>query len=752
MLNPPSGVTAANYWAAIKAGKPTHVRITFLGQDIVLTDEDIDVSTGITISDVLNSDTDLVFGKAVCKQVSMQILNSSNLTGLVWTGEFTLEFGVEMGTPGVTQWVTVGTFAGDKPKNVTTAQTIAFDAYDRMKKFDILADDFVKGITYPATLSTIYSNLCSFVGVSKVGGNELANIMSRSFASAPAEMEGYTCRDLLAWIAEAAGCYAKINAAGNCQMVWFTDNTSHTVSADEEFSVETGDVYAGLTWDEADTYTWDEIGAMTWNDVCGYEEAYSIDQIQVKQLDNDLDINYPYPYGGNVYMIVDNPFLQIGSAAQITSYIKPIYDRLVAFGGYLPVGISCIGSWCVEAGDMITISVQGNSITFPIFVKTMRWNGAIVDEYETTGQKDRAVYTSDKNKQKVLTNKEIKLYVDGNFYGVISGIEIIEDGVKISGGKFIQIRSGGSFTVESGNFTIDQNGSVTIKTNLALGGSGNSGGTLTIYDANGNQIGKWDKDGISALSGTFSGQLSSPTGNLGGFTINGNKLEAGVLKLDADNKEVVAGNWYFGQAGLSFNNPSEPLSLPFVLNNFNVGLETGKVGMYIRQQYWDSNYVNQLFFALPEPVSGSTEHYVWMIQASKTSSSKTFILYADVPSGVDSGIGAPTAHITHIYADNVHYGTLSQFSSREVKHDVKPLKPMGEKIDKLAPVTFVYDDDDTGTERMGLIYEETVKVMPEICLKDSHDNKAINYVELIPALLKEIQDLRRRVKELEGRI
>ena len=711
MLNPPSGVTATNYWAAIKAGKPTHVRITFLGQDIVLTDEDIDVSTGITISDVLNSDTDLVFGKAVCKQVSMQILNSSNLTGLVWTGEFTLEFGVEMGTPAVTQWVTVGTFAGDKPKNVTTAQTIAFDAYDRMKKFDILADDFVKGITYPATLSTIYSNLCSFVGVSKVAGNELANIMSRSFASAPAEMEGYTCRDLLAWIAEAAGCYAKINAAGNCQMVWFTDNTSHTVSADEEFSVETGDVYAGLTWDEADTYTWDEIGAMTWNDVCGYEEAYSIDQVQVKQLDNDLDINYPYPYGGNVYMIVDNPFLQIGSAAQITSYIKPIYDRLAAFGGYLPVGISCIGSWCVEAGDMITISVQGNSITFPIFVKTMRWNGAIVDEYETTGQKDRAVYTSDKNKQKVLTNKEIKLYVDGNFYGVKSGIDIKEEGVEISGGKYVKIKSGGSFVVDSGNFEIDAEGNA-----------------------------------------TFGGELTSPSGDIGGFTINGDKLESGVFTIDAASKEIKAGNWYFGQAGLSFNNPSEPLSLPFVLNNFNVGLETGKVGMYIRQQYWDSNYVNQLFFALPEPVSGSTEHYVWMIQASKTSSSKTFILYADVPSGVDSGIGAPTAHITHIYADNVHYGTLSQFSSREVKHDVKPLKPMGEKIDKLAPVTFVYDDDDTGTERMGLIYEETVKVMPEICLKDSYDNKAINYVELIPALLKEIQDLRRRVKELEGRI
>ena len=49
---------------------------------------------------------------------------------------------------------------------------------------------------------------------------------------------------------------------------------------------------------------------------------------------------------------------------------------------------------------------------------------------------------------------------------------------------------------------------------------------------------------------------------------------------------------------------------------------------------------------------------------------------------------------------------------------------------------------------MGLIYEDTIEIMPEICIQDEA-NKAISYVELIPALLKEIQDLRKRVAELE---
>lgn len=708
MINPPSGVTAANYWNAIKAGKPTHVRITFLGQDIVLTDEDIDVSTGITVNDVLNSDTDLVFGKAVCKQVSMQILNSDALAGLIWTGEFTLEFGVEMGSPAVTEWVTVGTFSGDKPKNVTTAQTIAFDAYDRMKRFDILADDYVKGISYPATLSTIYSGLCDFVGVSKEAGSELPTIMSRSFSSAPAEMAGYTCRDLLAWIAEACGCYAKINASGKVQMVWFADNTGHTVSADEEFSVETGDIHAGLTWDEADSFTWDEIETMTWNDVCGYEEAYSIDQILLKQLDNDLDINYPYPYGGNVYMIVDNPFLAVGSGSDITNYVKPIYDRLVAFGGYLPVSMDCIGNWCVEAGDLITISVQDNSISFPIFVKTMHWNGAVTDEYEATGQKDRAVYTSDKNRERVITNKEIKLYVDGNFYDVKSGIEIKEEGVEISGGKYVDIKSGSSFSVESGG-SIDIHGSGT----LSLEGSTveiKSGSTFDVDSTN--------------------------------------------FKISSEDKKMVSGNTIFSDEGLTFirNEHDVDLKCGMGLTGIIDRLEDTQ-GTTIRfDHYWQSVY--QFF-----------RGYVEFVFVDHNLAYK-FLQIMDSDDDFQIMAGKRDHGSTHIdnfpivfpyltcsidfIGQNIYYKYLIQNSSRDIKHNITDLPPVGEKLDQLRPVTFVYDDDETEKQRMGLIYEDTVEVMPEICT-DNESHKAINYVELIPALLKEIQDLRARVKQLEER-
>lgn len=115
--------------------------------------------------------------------------------------------------------------------------------------------------------------------------------------------------------------------------------------------------------------------------------------------------------------------------------------------------------------------------------------------------------------------------------------------------------------------------------------------------------------------------------------------------------------------------------------------------------------------------------------------------------------GTPTPTMPYIgdssHAPNIYYTNLYQGSSKEVKHNIQPLQDEGEKIDKLYPVTFVYDNDATEKKRYGLIYEDTIPVMPEICTGDE-GQKAINYIELIPMLVKEIQDLRKRVKELEA--
>ena len=87
-------------------------------------------------------------------------------------------------------------------------------------------------------------------------------------------------------------------------------------------------------------------------------------------------------------------------------------------------------------------------------------------------------------------------------------------------------------------------------------------------------------------------------------------------------------------------------------------------------------------------------------------------------------------------------------SSREVKKNITPIAECGDVLDELAPVTFIYKKDAENIVHSGLIYEDTIDILPQIC-HDDGKTKSIDYTDLVPYLLKEIQSLRSRVAELE---
>lgn len=95
------------------------------------------------------------------------------------------------------------------------------------------------------------------------------------------------------------------------------------------------------------------------------------------------------------------------------------------------------------------------------------------------------------------------------------------------------------------------------------------------------------------------------------------------------------------------------------------------------------------------------------------------------------------------------WGTNQSGSSRAYKKHILPLQTATNIINLLHPVSFYYKQD-LEQQRYGLIWEDTYQICPEICHKDNKTNeKTICYSELIPYLLKELQDLRLEVIQLE---
>jgi putative hemolysin len=94
-------------------------------------------------------------------------------------------------------------------------------------------------------------------------------------------------------------------------------------------------------------------------------------------------------------------------------------------------------------------------------------------------------------------------------------------------------------------------------------------------------------------------------------------------------------------------------------------------------------------------------------------------------------------------------GTITTGSDYRIKEDIKPLQLEDYSVDNLNPVTFKFKKDDK--ESIGLIAHELQEFYPFLVEgeKDGETTQTVNYNGLIGVLIKEIQELKREVKELK---
>lgn len=309
----------------------------------------------------------------------------------------------EFGPDGADKWeyVPLGTFHIDTPTKRKVA-TISCEALDGMQKFNVDADDWWAGLTWPMTRGELLARVCDFVGVTP--GTAMFLGSDTSIPSAPIAGNGLTGKDVLGWIAESAGSYARMSRAGALELVWFTAQDV-TLSQNQHF----GDAPAEYT-------------------------TPAITALHVMVMNSDLGVVVPDEPGDNEYQIMDNPLLYGSTEADIKPLLTPIYDRLAAFAAYAPNSVEAVCDWALEAGDIIQVTGgDGETRTLPIFRMVLRWaGGGVRATYECTGGTGRKPAPSAKRKEFARYRAYHKLEVDitgihseiGDVKGNVANLEL----------------------------------------------------------------------------------------------------------------------------------------------------------------------------------------------------------------------------------------------------------------------------------------------------------------------------------------
>lgn len=754
--------TIAECHEAAKMDATCHIRLTFQQQGIVFTESDIE-SAGVDYDLILNGDNDLVFGKAVMAEFKTCMFMSGQTAQLVWENEFLFEIGMDIDEER-TVWTKIGLFTGTRPDKVNSMGLIDFVACDRMQKFDILADQWIDGLSYPMTLRQMYDSLCRYVGVYNEIGDELVDIMNKTYTNAPIIAHGMLCRDILALMAEAAGCYARITPEGKVKMVWFKDHTDYQLDERDEFSCQSLGIHfanTSTTWEDLEDSSWEDLEDTTWSDLEYYEQQLKIVAVSSRQTEDDIGFTYPSNHSdGNVYLIVDNPYLLISNNADAADILGPIYNRLRAFGGYLPMSVDCIGNPLIEPGDMITVSIHDDFVRMPIFYKSMNVTMGCADRYEITGNVKRAEVPEsvreelrNGGKRHIFRNDIDQLYSEIFDDNHGSRIEQNANGITQLAEKKARIRYNASAPTGTTGDPLEV-GDYWLKTttNEMYRFNGSRWYQVNYSDPNKYTVQSGidiKPEGVEISGGKYVKILAGATGTADGAF----DVDAQNFKINSVEKKVQIGNWEFNRYGFESDSSWEAYGNTyhehFRICDLNISHQRPEHSEAIfaydfshyraDEQYPDVVTRDVACFDLISHDGIRGLYHQLRLEFNWTAELGNYAYWWPVNDDL-----------------KVYYkGTVIAQSSREVKENIQELNNVGIVIDQLAPVSFSYKADPVKSKKFGLIYEDTIDILPEICISTNGidaNTKAIDYTGLIPILLKEVQELRKRVATLEEKV
>lgn len=249
-----------------------------------------------------------------------------------------------------------------------------------------------------------------------------------------------------------------------------------------------------------------------------------------------------------------------------------------------------------------------------------------------------------------------------NKYDIVSGVDIVSNGVEISGSKYVKIKSGGLFTVEGNNFSIGADGSVSMTGSITATGGNIAGFTIRAYDSTVPTPGAI-YNGVSALNDTSNNGVYLGTDGL--YIRGTNNGVTNYIKATSSGTVDISGTITAtaGEiAGLTIGSTTSgnvttsymKTGITDMSDTTNNGVYIGTDGLYIRGT--NSNNVTGYIKATTDgtvEMSGSLTAGKWafkkwgIFQANAASNTEAFFLGRYNVQEADTGeiLAAPTYHI-----------------------------------------------------------------------------------------------------------
>lgn len=350
----------------------------------------------------------------------------------------------------------VGVFYAEKPTR-TKRNSYKVTAYDTMSKLDADFSGWLHAnqAQFPKTIWQLVQLACQRAGVALASSSLPIN---GSYSVQAFYADDLTCRQIISWAAEAAGCYAHMNADGKLQFLTYADKRSTVKITPDGASSSTAYYADSLSYED---YT-----------------VKAIEKVQIRQSDSDVGVIYPdSTTATNTYAVQGNLLLTTGTEANLKSVVQNLYNVLKNVT-YTPCKVSVPSSSGLACGQIVHVKdARGREFDTYLMSATIFSGKASFESVGSASRESSSAVNSQSYKN--LTGKmlEIKTSVDGlevkasDLTGKYTDLKATVDGLSSEVKKDTKITGGGNLILGSESFK-----------NAKLGGNAIGGSSATYND------------------------------------------------------------------------------------------------------------------------------------------------------------------------------------------------------------------------------------------------------------------------------